>query len=336
MKETVFMRQLGAYFEDFLPLNQKRSSNTISSYSDSFSLLFKFLDETKNIPHYLVDYKHFTPQLFDEFLMWLENERHCGAATKRARISAVTSFLKYASRREMAALKACNAAISMGLPHVSHKGFPYFNVEEIRVLLNSPDAKTRLGSRDLVLLSLFYDSAARSQELCDLCVGDIKFGSPTKVRLCGKGNKVREIPISEEVAKLVKYHIQKNGLTKERPLFSSQTKEKMTTACLRNLTDKYVKIAKEKHPYLFNEQKYSPHSFRHSKAIHLLEAGTALVYIRNFLGHSTIQSTEIYARVSHQAVEKALTNRNIPRLSPTKELSKTEYVPLPAFLLRQS
>ena len=335
MKQTLFMQQLGTYFVTFLPENQKRSKNTISSYSDSFALLFRFLAEKKNIPHYLVDYKDFTPQLFDEFLLWLENERHYGAASKRSRISAITSFLKYASRREMAALKACNTTLAMGLPRIPHNEFPYFTVEEIRILLNLPNSQTRLGSRDLVLLSLFYDSAARSQELCDLCVGDIKFGKPTKVKLRGKGNKAREIPISDEVSNLLKYHIGKNESTRDKPLFSSQTKEKMTPACLRNLINKYVKLGKAKHLGMFNEDRYSPHSFRHSKAIHMLEAGTALVYIRNFLGHSSIQSTEIYARVSHQAVEKALANRNIPRLAPTKEMSKTEYVPLPAFLLKQ-
>jgi len=335
MKETLFMRQLGIYFEDFLPVNQKRSKHTIAAYSHSFALFFKFLHEAKNMPHYLVDYKHLTVQLFDEFLAWLEKERNCSAATKRARMSAITSFLKYASRREMAALKACNAAMVMGLPRVAHNSFPYFTVEEIRIILNLPDARTRLGGRDLVLLSLLYDSAARAQELCDLCVDDIKFGNPTKVKLLGKGKKMREVPVSEEVARLVKYHIQRNGLEKKSPLFSSQTREKMTVACMRNLTNKYVKIAKQKHPALFNEPKYSPHSFRHSKAIHMLEAGTALVYIRNFLGHSSIQSTEVYARVNHQAVEKALANRKIPRLSPSNAPANAEYVALPTFLIAQ-
>lgn len=334
MKQTLFIQQLSTYFETFLPENQKRSKNTIAAYSDSFALLFLFLDEKKNIPHYLVDYKHFTPQLLDEFLLWLEKDRNYGAASKRQRMSAITSFLKYASRREMAALKACNTALAVELPRVSRKEFPYFTVEEIRILLNLPNDRTRLGGRDLVLLSLLYDSAARSQELCDLYVNDIKFAKPTKVKLNGKGNKVREIPISNEVSKLLKYHIEKNSLERENPLFFSQTKEKMTPACLRNLTKKYVGLGRIQNPEMFNEPKYSPHSFRHSKAIHMLEAGTALVYIRNFLGHSSIQSTEIYARVSHQAVEKALANRKIPHLAPEKDFSETEISPLPAFLLK--
>ena len=96
------------------------------------------------------------------------------------------------------------------------------------------------------------------------------------------------------------------------PLFSSQTHERMTTACIRNIVAKYVELAKHRHPDLFREANYSPHSFRHSKAVHMVEAGIQLIYIRDFLGHATIKSTERYAKVSQTAITKALTNRQIP------------------------
>jgi site-specific recombinase XerD len=89
----------------------------------------------------------------------------------------------------------------------------------------------------------------------------------------------------------------------------SQRGKKMTTACIRNLVEKYSKLAKEAHPELFPEPKYSPHSFRHSKAVHMVESGVQLVYIRNFLGHVSVQSTEIYARIGQNAVAKMLTER---------------------------
>ena len=115
MKRTLLMKQLSTFFETFLPEHQKRSENTINAYSDSFKLLFRFLEEKKNIPHYLFDYKHFTPQLIDEFILWMENDLHYSASSKRARMSAITSFLKYASRREMKALIACNTTHSYPL-----------------------------------------------------------------------------------------------------------------------------------------------------------------------------------------------------------------------------
>jgi site-specific recombinase XerD len=108
----------------------------------------------------------------------------------------------------------------------------------------------------------------------------------------------------------------------------------MTTACIRHLTEKYVTQAKSIYPELFTETKYSPHSYRHSKAVHMIEAGVPLIYIRNFLGRATIQSTERYARVSNAAVSKALTERKLPKVIQTDILPETSAdTPLPAFLI---
>ena len=124
------------------------------------------------------------------------------------------------------------------------------------------------------------------------------------------------------------------GRTDQRtaPLFSSQTNEKMTPACVRSIVGKYVQMAKQQYSNLFNEPKYSPHSFRHSKAVHMVEAGVSLIYIRNFLGHNSVETTERYARVGQKKVTEALTNRKIPRLAP-KEMSLRKEVTLPECII---
>jgi site-specific recombinase XerD len=323
MKNNLFIRQLGEYFDTFLPEIRQASANTISAYADSFAILFQFLEEKKNVPHHLVTYKNFTASVFDELLLWMKNERNYSVSSIRGRMTAIVAFLKYASRRDMKALSAYSVASALDLPNTIRTEFPYFSKGEMKILLNLPDPSKYLGERDLVLLSVLYDAGARAQEICNLCVGDIRFGSPTKIKLHGKGRKVREVPVSDEVAALLRYHLKSNNVSlseKEAPLFSSQTRSKMTTACIRSIVSKYVGVAKSKHPTMFLEKSYSPHSFRHSKAVHMVEAGVDLIYIRNFLGHATIISTEIYARVGQAAVTKALTDRKIPRLS----------VPLPA------
>jgi site-specific recombinase XerD len=326
MKQTLFMRQLTAYFETHLPELKRCSPNTIAAYADAFALLFQFLQEKKGLPHYRVDYKNFTPAMLDEFVLWLARERNYSTASQKQRLSAIKSFLKYASRREMAALNALSAAVGTDTPRVPQSAFPYFTVEETHILLRLPNPDKKTGRRDLALLSLLYESAARAQELCDLCVGDVRFGNPTKVRLHGKGRKTREIAVAGDVAKLLRWHVQQNNLENNRshPLFSSQTNEKMTPACIRSLTEKYVAKGRAAHPKLFPEPKYSPHSFRHSKAIHMVEAGTQLIYIRNYLGHASTKSTEIYARIGQDAVNKALSNRNIPKLAPEESSVKTK------------
>jgi site-specific recombinase XerD len=329
MKANLFIKQLGEYFDVFLPGVRKLSENTISAYADAFAIFFEFLYEQKKLPHHLVNYKHFTATLIDDYLLWLRQEKGYADTSVHQRLSAVRAFLKYASRREMAALNAYSITSTAEHPTIKANPFPYFTCEEMKVLLSLPRRDKYLGSRDIVLLPVLYDTAARAQELCDLCVGDIRFGSPTKVRLLGKGGKAREVPISDEVTTLLRYYLKEHDLdTKEkrsRPLFSSQTNERMTVACVRSIVAKYVSLAKTSYPDMFYEPKYSPHSFRHSKAVHMVESGVNIIYIRNFLGHAFVSSTEIYAQVSQEAVAKALANRKIPQLAaspPAKENSK--------------
>jgi len=335
MKQTLFIRQLATYFETHLPDARRCSPNTITSYADAFALLFQFLQERKGIPHYRVDYKNFTPATMDDFMLWMRNEHNYSPASVKQRLSAINSFMKYASRREIAALPAYTAIVGTEKPKGARVPFPYFTLDEMRILLHLPTSVKKTEKRDLVLLSLFYESAARAQEICDLKVGDIRFGSPTKVKLLGKGNKLREVPISDDVANLLRYHLKESELEKQRdkPLFNSQLGGKMTTACIRNLVNKYVVRAKKAHPDLFHEPKYSPHSFRHSKAVHMAESGTPLIYIRNFLGHASTQSTEIYARIGQSAIVKMLTERsNAGNLCGDVSLSGEQRSSYPKFL----
>ena len=334
MKKNPFASQLGEYFDTFLPEIKRLSKNTISAYADAFAVFFQFLSEQRNLPHYRIAYKQLSIELFDDFIIWMKNDRGYSNSSVCQRMSAITAFLKYASKREMTALTAYSSAKSTDTPKVVRTEFSYFSKDEMTILLMLPDPKKYLGKRDLVLLSFLYDTAARAQELCDICVGDVRFCSPVKVKFRGKdgegskGGKTREIPVSDEVADLLRYHIKIQNLSgndkKGHPLFSSQSNDAMTVSCVRSIVDKYVKLAKAANPEMFNEKNYSPHSFRHSKAVHMVESGVNLIYIRNFLGHATIESTEIYARVGQEAVTKALTDRKIPRLASKTPNDSTE------------
>jgi site-specific recombinase XerD len=336
MKQTLFIRQLSAYFDTHLPNVRHCSPNTIASYADAFTLFFKFMQEEKGIAHNKLDYKNFTPITLEEYTLWLLRERNYSAASVKQRLTALNSFMKYASRREMAALTAYTVVAETEKPKGTQSPFPYFTLDEIRILLRLPNHNKRIEKRDMVLLSLLYDSAARAQEMCDLKVGDIRFGTITKVKLLGKGGKAREVPISNDVSKLLRYHLKENELEAQRdqPLFSSQLGGKMTTACIRNLVDKYVSRAKEAHPTLFLERKYSPHSFRHSKSVHMVESGTQLIYIRNFLGHASVKSTEVYARIGQDALVKMLLERGTSVQQNGNSTSTDEVTSYPKFLDR--
>jgi len=255
MKSREFTHQLGEYFEIFLPDIKRAKPNTISSYADSFAIFFEFIYEQKKKAHTNLAYKDFTPQLLDEYVLWLRNTKGYADSSIHPRFSALVSFLKYASRRNMSALHAYSAAVGAEIPKTARTEFPYFSLDEMKILLKLPNPNKYLGDRDLVLLSFLYETAARAQEVCDVCVKDIRFGTPTKVKLTGKDGKVREIPVASDVADLLRYHLKKHNLNSQEhrsePLFSSQTNKKMTPACIRSIVAKYVKQAKVENSNLF-------------------------------------------------------------------------------------
>ena len=311
MKRTLFMKQLAAYFDVFLPQNKNCSQNTITAYAYGFASFFEFMSQKMGVEHYKIDYDILTPKLFDDYVLWMQNEKSHSAATQRQRMAALTSFFKYASRREMSAIAALNAAAGSSTPKIKEPAFPYFTADEIKVLLRMPRHDGKSGYRDMAILSLMYDTAARAQEICDINVEDVTLGKTPKVILHGKGNKSREIPLSSDVAKMLRLYLKETPRNSSGPLFSSQRSQKMTTACIRNLVKKYVTLASAESPSLFRAKNYSPHSFRHSKAVHMLEAGVPLIYIRNFLGHESVKTTEVYAKVSQAGLEKVLTDHSI-------------------------
>ena len=146
-------------------------------------------------------------------------------------------------------------------------------------------------------------------------MNDINFGTTTVLRLVGKGNKARMVAIPQNCAVLLKNYLKSNGLNpnsvgdRKRHVFSSQMHEKMTISCVEEIVKKYVSMAKRTYPNLFKRRGYSPHSFRHSIAVHMLECGESLVVIKAFLGHTSIETTTIYAEVTPELANKYLSER---------------------------
>ena len=175
--------------------------------------------------------------------------------------------------------------------------------------MKQPDAKKKSGHRDMVLLSLMYDLGARVQEIADLSVGDVRTDSPATVKITGKGGKTRIVPLMEPTAKIVFQYIADSDLNssgrRSYPLFPNQGGKKLTRAGIKYILDKYVESARKENPGVLPEV-ISPHSFRHSKAMHLLHTGVNLVYIRDILGHADLKTTEIYARIDGEMKRKAL------------------------------
>lgn len=234
----------------------------------------------------------------------------------------------------MKALSAYNTVSQAQTPKVPRTVFPYFSPEEIRILLSTPKSESKSGSRDVTLLALLYDSGARAQEVCDIMIGDIIFAKTSTIKIHGKGNKTREIPISPDVVKLIKRYLAERGKTlkdnRDEHLFPSQRSDRITTACICSLVCKYVTLVKSNNPNYFTEKDYSPHNFRRSKAVHMLEAGVPLINIRNFMGHESVQTTEIYLRIHQGSISKILKEKlkQVYRLHLNNRMQKNRIYPI--------
>jgi len=320
MKTKELIPLLSEYFTTWLPEVKGVSKNTITSYKYAFQLLFEFTREVKGIPVEKVTFSNLANGVVTEFLSWLELKRNCTAVTRNQRRTALVSFAKYAAKKAFKESLAFYSEIACVPVKKTRKvnDIKYFTKEEITCLLNLPDTTKKIGRRDAVLLSVLYASGARAQEICDLTVNDITFGATATLRFVGKGCKAREVVIPDNCASLLQKYLKYRHLNpsdvndRKKYVFSSQTHEKMTLSCVEEIVKKYIVKAKAAWPTLFKRKSYSPHSFRHSIAVHMLECGESLVVIKAFLGHESIETTTIYAEVTPELANRYLKERGNP------------------------
>jgi len=312
MKPTDFSKYLTDYLTRYLSHERGCSSNTIIAYRDTFILFITFMHEIRNIKAEKLFMKSITKASVVEFLDWLQSERKCSDSTRNLRLAALHSFFKYVQYQNPDNLYEYQDIMSIKVKKARKKPLNYLTVEGIKLLLEQPDITTKRGRRDLALLSLMYDTGARVQEMTDLTPSVIHLDKPNSIQITGKGNKTRIVPLLEEQVKILRNYLTEFDLlkpqTRSYPLFFNSRHEKLTRAGITHILLKYADKARKRKPKLIPE-KLSCHTLRSSKAMHLLQAGVNLVYIRDILGHASVQTTEIYARadskLKREAIEKA-------------------------------
>lgn len=309
-KASSFLTLLESYFSTYLPTAKGLSPATIKSYKTAFRVLLEFMYSEKGISAGEIRFDDLTSDTISEFLDWLETERKCSASTRNHRLSVLNAFSEYAQNRDFEAASVFRASL-LKIPYKKGTAAKRscFTRDEIKLLLSFPNTKTAIGKRDRTLLCFMYASGARAQEVCDLTVGDVTFYTDkATVKLLGKGRKVRTIGIPSDAAAILKGYLEYRKIQNkyDRHIFSSQTHEKMTVSCIEEIFFKYVEKGKALSPEYFRENSYTPHSMRHTTATHMLEAGVPLIVVKNFLGHSSIQTTQIYAEISQRTADREL------------------------------
>lgn len=313
-KASDFLKLLNDFITTYLPCSVGASSNTVKSYKYAFRLLIEFMYKEKGIQADKITFDRLDYKTLTDFFSWIETVRGCSAATKNQRLSAITSFSAYAQNRDFAAASVFRNSVNrIPVKKTRYKQRAILLRQEVTILLALPDENRETGFRNKILLSLMYASGARAQEICDLKVGNLKFHQKgATLNIKGKGGKSRRIGIPNACAVLLKKYIVHREINDrpERHIFSSQTHEQMTVSCIEGIYKKYITIAQKENPSMFTASSYPPHSMRHSTASHMLEAGIPLVVIKNFLGHASLQSTQIYAEISQNTVDRHLKEWN--------------------------
>ena len=310
MKPTNFAKHLTEFLSVYLPLQRNSSKNTIFSYRDTFKLLIRYCWEKESIPAERITMEILSSKLIASFLEWLENNRKNCISSRNLRLAAVHSFFRYVQSEEPAGIFHFQKIIAIPVKKTKKTIVEHLAPDAMKLLLEQPDKYTPKGRRDLTLMSILYDTAARVQELIDIRVGDVILDNPAVITLTGKGNKIRRVPLMKNAVLLLQNYLAENKLKQPEkngnPLFINNQHNKLTKEGVAYIVAKYVKLARRSSSIV--PPKVKVHMFRHSKAMHLLQADVNLIYIRDFLGHIDVKTTEIYAKTDTETKRKAIEN----------------------------
>jgi len=306
MKPTDFANELTFFLSAYLPSQRNASPNTVKAYRDAFTLLIRYCGEEAGISPERLTIQHLDIPLLLAFLQELEEKHDSSVATRNNRLAALHSFFRFLQTRRPERLLQCQQVLAIPRKRQAQPVARYLSVDEIKTLLAQPGLQTRQGLRDTVLLATLYDTGGRVQEIADLNPEHIRMGATNQVSLTGKGQKRRVLPLIKPTARLLADYLSTFRLAenREQPLFFNHTRTRLTRGGIRHILGKYVTSASKATPNF--PDKVSPHMLRHSKAMHLLHAGTPLPIIQAVLGHADIRTTMRYARANLEQMREAL------------------------------
>jgi integrase/recombinase XerD len=283
------------------------SPNTIASYRDTFKLLIAWFGDERAIPPGKLTLDHIDAAAVTGFLGWLQEDRHNRVSTRNQRLAAISSFCTWMQTEDPARMPCWQDILAIPVKKQDRPAVSHLATEQTRRLLAQPDRSTRQGRRDATLLATLYDTGARVRELADLAVRDIRLQRPAVAALTGNGRKTRHVPLDGNTITLLAAYLAEHRLDEpgreDHPVFFNQHRARLSRGGIAWIIRKYQA---QMHDPLLAGVSISPHILRHSKAMHLYEAGVPLAYIRDILGHIDLSTTEIYARASTEAKRKAL------------------------------
>ncbi len=295
------------FFRSHLRTELGLAANTRASYSDCMKLLIHYACKRFSCQPEAIDLNSMTNELVIDFLNDLEQQRGNGPKSRNQRLAAIKTFFHFIARHVPEMAHANERIQAIRLKRTEHLPPPSLTVDEVTAILGSPDPHTLIGARDRALLQLLYNTGARVQELADITLADLRAGSAPSVTLTGKGKKTRTIPLWQETVELINQYVDlrnQEGIETEC-LFCNARGKALTRFGIGRRVALHASRAVSQCPSLQGRD-ISPHTFRHTTALHLIEAGNDIAVVKDWLGHADIKTTSLYLEISIERKRKAL------------------------------
>lgn len=294
-----------AFFTERLMAQRHASPNTIAAYRDTFCLLLAFVEKRSGKSPANLEFVDLDSGTISAFLDHLERERGNSIRTRNVRLAAIHSLFRFAMLRHPEHAGVIERVLAIPPKRFQRRVISYLRDEEVDALLKAPDRATFLGRRDYALILTAIQTGLRVTELARLTIGDVVLGTGAHIRCVGKGRKERVTPLMTSTAKVLGSLIAERGRAGADPLFATRQGEPLGRYGISVIIDRHVKTATRVCPS-FETKTVSPHVLRHTAAMRLLHAGVDTTVIALWLGHESVETTQIYLHADLALKEKAL------------------------------
>lgn len=307
-----FGRILQNFFCQRLIQQQRVSPKTVASYRDTFRLLLQFVEQKSGKKTTNFELSDLDSSLVLNFLDYLEIERKNSIRSRNARLAAIRSFLHYAGLQEPNALSTIQRVLAIPMKRFEHPAMSFLSLEEVETIIETPDPDTWSGRRDRILLSVLYNTGARVSEIVTAKCIDVENVQCTALRLHGKGRKERIVPLWKRTSRNLRHWLNQIDNHPQSPLFPNRFGNAMTRSGVEKRLRSAMISARRQCPSL-RDKKVSPHTMRHTTAMHLLQAGVDLSVIALWLGHENVATTHSYMQANLEMKKQALKKMKAPK-----------------------
>ena len=305
MSAITFSALLQQFFTNRLTTQMEASPNTIAGYRDTFRLLLQFASERTGHAPTNLKIEELDSNLVGDFLAHIESKRGNSARSRNTRLAAIRSFFRFVAMNEPAIMHQCQQILAMPSKRYVRRTVDFLDRNEMEALAAAPDRLTWVGRRDHAILTMALQTGLRASELINLRQCDIVKGTGAHIRCEGKGRKQRCTPLTQTTVKALQVWVQEQGRDDSKILFQTARGDKLSPDSVQHLVCKYATAA-AKTCVTLRKKRVTPHVLRHTAAMELLQAGVDRSVIALWLGHESLETTQIYLDANLAIKEEVL------------------------------